>query len=132
MFLGGHADATVDGVAPDPRARRKAPEGHFGLGRELAGRREDEGTRAARSPFQEPMEDGEEESRRLAGARLGGADYVPPGENRRDSLFLDGRGGLVPEAIHRTEQDGIEPQRVEGVLRVRRLHRRSYGFMGLR
>src|SRR5947209_13563252 len=132
MLLRRHADAPVDGVAVDPRAFREPAEGDLDLGRELARRRQDEGPRPARGLFHESLKDRQQEGGRLAGARLRRPDDVATGEDRRDCLLLDWRRGLVSEAVYRPDENRVKAELVKGALRVRDLHRGSYGFIGLR
>jgi len=132
VLLGGHADAAIDRVAADLRALREAAEGDLDLGRELAGRREDEGPSVARSLLQESMEDGQKERGRLPGAGLRGPDHVAAGQDGGNRLLLDRRRRLVSEAVDRSEEDRVQTEMIERILRVRRLHRESYGFIGLR
>src|SRR5438132_11117487 len=132
MLLGGHADAPVDRVAANLRALREAAQGDFDLGRELAGRREDEGASVARRLFQESMQDWQEESRGLARTGLRGPDHVASRQDGGNRLLLDRCRSLVSEAVDGSEEDRVETEKIERILRVRRLHRESYGFIGLR
>jgi len=67
------------------------------LGGEFARRLEDERARHARAgaALLEHGEHRQHESSGLAGAGLGDAKHVAAGEDVRDSLLLDGGGGLV-------------------------------------
>src|SRR2546428_13368022 len=94
-------------MAVDSRAFREPAEGDLDLRRELAGRREDEGACPARGLLQESLKDRQEKRGCLARARLRGPDHVATGEDRRDRLFLDRRGGLVAEAVHRSEENWV-------------------------
>src|SRR5881396_3220290 len=132
VFLRGHSDAAIDRVAVDSGALRKPAEGDLDLGRELSRRRQDEGPRAARGLFHESLKDRQQEGGRLAGARLRRPDDVATGEDRRDCLLLDWRRGLVSEAVYRPDENRVKAELVKGALRVRDLHRGSYGFIGLR
>ncbi|MEY9224853.1 hypothetical protein ABH974_005276 [Bradyrhizobium ottawaense] len=72
------------------------------LGRELAGRLEDQRARHAR-PGPALLEDGEHrqhEGRGLAGAGLGDAEHVLACEDVGDRLFLNGGGGGVTGGRH--------------------------------
>src|SRR2546421_10052421 len=132
MLLRSHSNAPVDRVAANLRALRKAAEGDFDLGREVAGRREDEGPGVARRLFQESMQDWQEESRGLARTGLRGPDHVASRQDGGNRLLLDRCRSLVSEAVDGSEEDRVETQKIERILRVRRLHRESYGFIGLR
>ena len=57
-------------------------------------------------PAVEPLEYGDGEGRRLAGAGLGAADQVSPLQHGGDGLGLDGRRHGVPQFVHRAEQLG--------------------------
>src|SRR6185312_3972562 len=67
------------------------------LGGEFAGRLEDQGAwhAGAGAALFEHGQHGQDESGGLAGAGLGDAENVSPGEYVRDGLFLDRGGGLV-------------------------------------
>src|SRR5881296_131431 len=132
VLLRRHADAPVDRVAADAGPFREATEGHLDLGGQFAGRREDEGARATRGLLHKSLEDRKEKRGSLPRSRLCGADHIAARQNRGDCLLLDRRGGLVAQAIHGSKQDRVEAEKIEGVLRVRGLHRGSYEFIGLR
>src|SRR5438093_1391245 len=57
---------------------------------------------------------------------------IRPGEDRGDCLLLDWRRGLVSEAVYRADENRVKAELVKCALRVRDLHRGSYGFIGLR
>jgi len=114
VFLRGHSDAAVDGMAADPCAFREAAEGDFNLGGELAGRGEDESAGAAGRLAEEPVEDREDKGGRLAGTGLGGADHVPPAKDRGDRLALNWSRSLISEAFDRANEDGFEPEARKG------------------
>ena len=82
----------------DMRALGQFPDRVIDLDGEFAGGSEDEGVggsgRAAGAHGHDLGEDGQREGRRLAGAGLGDAQHVAPGQVRRDRLLLDrlGRG----------------------------------------
>ena len=69
------------------------PDAVGNLDGELAGRGKDQGPRRARDQVSavsaERLEQGEDEGRGLAGARLGEAEEVPALQQRRDRLRLD-------------------------------------------
>src|SRR5205807_405622 len=132
VLLRGHPDAAVYGVTADPGPLGQATEGDLDLGRELAGRREDEGAGSPRRLLQQSLQDRQEERGRLPGPGLRGADDVATGEDRGDRLFLNRRRSLVAEGVDRPEEDRFEAELVKGMFRVGRLHRTSYGLIGLR
>ena len=132
VLLRGHPDAAVYGVTADPGPLGQATEGDLDLGRELAGRREDEGAGSPRRLLQQSLQDRQEERGRLPGPGLRGADDVATGEDRGDRLFLDRGGSLVAEGVDRPEEDRFEAELVEGMLRVGCMHRPSYELIGLR
>src|SRR5207245_2362288 len=102
------------------------------LGRELAGRREDEGARPARGLLHESLQDRQKKRSGLPRSGLGRANDVATRQDGGDRLLLDRGGSFVAEAVDGSKEDRVEAEEVEGVLRVRRLHRGSYGFIGLR
>src|SRR5436309_7414416 len=132
MLLRRHADASVDRVAPDAGPFREAAEGDLDLSRKLAGRREDQSAGPARGLLHWSLENRKEKRGSLPRPRLCGAGHIAARQNRGDRLLLDRRGGLVAEAVDGPKEDRVEAEEIEGVLRVRRLHRGSYGFIGLR
>src|SRR5207247_8731983 len=69
---------------------------------------------------------------RHPGPGLRGADGVATGEDRGDRLFVNRRRSLVAEGVDRPEEDRFEAELVKGMFRVGRLHRTSYGLIGLR
>ena len=79
------------------------------LERQLPGGGENQGTDgpALDGLGVEPLENGGGKGAGLAGAGLGAAQYVPPGEGRRDGLFLDGGGALIPQ-FGQGPQDGLD------------------------
>jgi hypothetical protein len=62
----------------------------------------------------QPLEDGQDEGRRLAGARLGGTHEVAALEDERDRLDLDGRGRGEAFVGDRAEEFGRQAEAVEG------------------
>ena len=90
------------------------------LDRELAGRREDEaahrvqrGREALCRERREPLQQGERESCRLAGAGLRGAEKVASREDDGDGLRLDGGGFGIALLRDGTKQLGQQPEAFE-------------------
>src|SRR5207245_4104649 len=100
--------------------------------RELARWREDEGPSPARGLFHESLKDRQKKRSGLPRSGLRGTDHVAAREDRGDRLLLDRRGGLIAEGVNGSKEGPGEAEEVERVLRMRRLHRGSYGFIGLR
>ena len=90
-------DAAEDGARGEPGCRRERCESLVDLGGQLAGRREDEGTRtlrcAAGAAAQQTGDDRQEERIRLAGAGAAPAEDVTSGEAVRQGRGLDRGGG---------------------------------------
>src|SRR5207247_7253746 len=101
----GHADPTVVRVAADLRALREAAEGDLDLGREFAGRREDEGPSVARGLLQEAMEDRQKECGSFPGAGLRGPDHVATRQDRRNRLLQNRRRLLVFKPLDSRETE---------------------------
>ena len=55
-------------------------------------------------PDAQSLQRRQRERGRLAGARLGAAHQVVPGEHRADGFLLDGRGRLIALGAHGAEQ----------------------------
>src|SRR2546426_8411826 len=98
-------------------------------GGELAGGGEDEGAGPSRGLLHEALEDREEEGGGLAGAGLGGADDVPPDEDRGDRLPLDRRWSFVADRVDGPHEGGVEAEVVEGAFV---LHCRWYDLGAIR
>ena len=121
------ADAAVDRDRADGPPGAVGPDALLHLERELAGGNEDEdagqaarrltGTKrrcqACRDGV-EPLEDGQDEGGRLAGARLGACEDVAAGEDERDGLGLDGGGLGVALVRDSAEELGRQPELIEG------------------
>jgi hypothetical protein len=81
------------------------------LGGELAGRRQHQCSRSSGGGARaQPLQDGEHETRGLAGAGLRARQYVAPREHRGYRLKLDRGGNVVAFVGHGTEQFGHEPE----------------------
>ncbi len=59
---------------------------------------------AAGRPAAHQLQGGEDEGGRLAGAGLGAAQKIAPGEGQRDGLFLDGGGIYVAEVLYSLQE----------------------------
>ena len=103
LDLAAVAQATDDGAEAKAEAVAIGLEAARDLDGELAGRRQDESTRAlglgANGGGREVLQDGQRERRRLAGAGLGDAQNVAALQKRRNGALLDRRrhgvlGGL--------------------------------------
>src|SRR5690606_16362149 len=93
--LGLEAHTAVHGRAPQAGVPTEFGELVVDLLGELARRGDHEGADlplALALPAPEALEDGQHEGRRLAGAGLSQAQYVPAGQGRGYRLRLDGRG----------------------------------------
>ena len=76
------------------------PQRFSDLKRQLARRRQDEGADPTARSGAKAVEDRQGKGGGLAGAGLGAADEIPPGENAGDRPRLDRRGRLVPVFAH--------------------------------
>ncbi len=90
---------------PAPRSSR------VGVTHEDADRPTAAGLRVSRVRCQ-PLEDGQHEGRRLAGARLGAGEQVATGEDERNRFALDGRG-LGVALVARPRGEARAPARVQ-------------------
>ena len=87
---------------------------------ELTCRHQDEGPRiAAHAEVRQPLQQGQRERRRLPGPRGGLTQQIPPCEQRRDGLALDGRGLLVPQIGQRGGELGHHAEVAEAPRVVR-------------
>ena len=68
------------------------------------------------SKLKQALENGEDEGRRLAGARLGQAEHVAPLESERHGLPLDGAGFPEARVVDGSEQLGTEIETFEAGL----------------
>ncbi len=122
--------AAVDGRGADRALGAVGSDALLDLERKLAGRGQDEAANrkagratAAGLPGRQPtrfgptgvedLEDGEDESGRLAGARLGACEQVASGEYDRDGFGLDRRGLGVALRGDGTEELGRQPELFE-------------------
>ena len=106
-----------DDAGPQPGAVAGDRLGH--LQRELAGRREDQAERrvaaaAVRAQLGQPLQHGQREGGRLAGAGGGLTEQVTALHQRRDGLGLDRAGFGVAELVHHGQQLRPERKVVEG------------------
>ena len=85
---------------------------------QLAGRAQHQHAAALRlhldAVLQQAVQDRQREGRGLAGAGLGDADHVAPGERERDGLGLDGGGGEVVFFTKRSRDQVGEAEILEG------------------
>ncbi len=115
------ADAAEDDGVPKRQVATVRAEALVDLGRQLAGRAEDEGPGAATScavavlasRSGQSMKDGQGEGTGLARARLGTAEHVFPGERRRDRHQLNRGRGRVAFGGYGTNDGLREPQFME-------------------
>ena len=82
------------------------------LDAELARRREDERSRAART-VEQSIDDGKSERGGLAGSGLRESHHVAPFENQRDRLCLNRRWMLVSRVTYRAQRGPRQPKLVE-------------------
>ena len=103
------ADAAEHRGDGDARMAGVAAEGVGDLRGEFARRREHQRARRLRRGAaalgEQAMDDRRREGRRLAGAGLGEAQHVPPGERRGNGLELDGGGRDVAVVAEGAEND---------------------------
>ncbi len=78
------------------------------LRRQLAGGSQHQGSRGAGRPAAQPLQDGQQEGRRLAAAGHRAGEHVAPGEGRRDRLDLDRSGLDEAEVLDAAQQLGGE------------------------
>src|SRR5207237_1268712 len=78
------------------RARGSSSGARSGLSGGAAQGRDNEAPKRARSAAaRKPLENRQDERRRLAGAGLGGTDQIATGKRQRDGFLLNGGGALV-------------------------------------
>ncbi len=77
------------------------------LNRQLASWRDDQRPRPARWPGQQVLKRRQQEGGCLACARRRLGDQIAACQRRRDSLGLNGRGGIVPLVAHALNQAGM-------------------------
>jgi len=111
VLLGPHAHAAEDG-----RARHRGVHGELAqvlldLSGELAGGGQDEGARHTATLGHEPVEDGQQERRRLAAPRHGTGQDVATLEARRNGVLLDRRGAGEAHLLDAAEEIGVKPER---------------------
>ena len=82
------------------------------LRRELASRGEHQRTRRAlaRGGLGKPLQNGQHEACRLAGAGLGAGEHIAACEDRGNGLELNGGGSVVTLIGNGTQQFGLEPE----------------------
>ena len=109
LHLGGLAHAAENDGGAQLQALAVGLKALLDLEGQLPGGGENEGADgpALDGPGVEPLEDWGGKGTGLACTGLGAAQYVPPGEGRRDGLFLDGGGALIPQ-FGQGPQDGLD------------------------
>ena len=120
LFDGCHLRGLTHTAENDGVAQGEVLAVHFkalaDLQSQLTGGGEDQG---ADGPFLlcrvrgQAVEHGQRKGCGLAGARLGAAHQVPPGQHRRDGRCLNGRGGFVTRLRNGTQQRGGQIQFVK-------------------
>ena len=95
-------------AAGDRRVHGQVVEVLEDLRGQLAGRRQDERARGAAGLVDQPVEDGQQERRRLAAPGHRAGEHVPPLERGRDGVGLDRCRTGEPELL-----DSLEEARVE-------------------
>ena len=103
-----HADAAVNGGAPQAGLFTEAVDNVAGLFRQFAGRGDDKGLDGAARPFDEPLQYRQYERGRLAGAGLGQTDNVFTFQDRGDGLFLDWGCFLESEGFYSGHDTGVK------------------------
>jgi hypothetical protein len=114
LLLRAHVHAADDGDAGEAEVVAEREGLLVDLQRELARGRQHEHRELARRRADELLQDGQQERRRLAGARRRRPDEVAPGDGERDGLLLDGGGLGVAHVADRREEGGREAEVVEG------------------
>jgi hypothetical protein len=115
LRAGRHSAEDRDG--PDVAEPREPPDLRVDLDRQLAGGRQDQDQRASARLFEQPLQDGQREGRRLAGPGLGQAHDVPSLETGRNRLDLDRPGFIEARGPDAAIEAGIEAEAVEAALR---------------
>ena len=90
VIWGAGADAAVDGGAAQLGAGPEVADGFVDLFGQFAGGGDDQGARPVARTVQQFVQNGQDERGGLAGAGLGGADQVVPGQGSGDGGDLDG------------------------------------------
>ena len=113
VFLRAHAHAAEDRRARDRGVDGQRVEIFENLRRELAGRRKDE--RASRTPrlVDQPVQDRQQERRRLATAGLRRGNHVLALQRRRNCFSLNRGGPDETEFLDALEKRGMKPEMVE-------------------
>ena len=113
VFLRAHAHAAEDRRARDRGVDRQRVEIFENLRRELAGRRKDE--RAGRTPrlVDQPVQDRQQERRRLATAGLRRGNHVLALQRRRNCFSLNRGGPDETEFLDALEKRRMKPEMVE-------------------
>ena len=116
-----HRDAAVDHGRAQRDGPAVGPDALVDLHRQLARGHEDQGAHRVAGRRErgvgvrpQPVEDGQGEGRRLAGAGLGGGEDVAALEDERDGRGLDRGGGGVALLGDGLQQIGRQAERVKG------------------
>ena len=108
LDLAAVAQTADDGAKPEAEAAAVGVEAARDLHRKLSGRRQHERPRALRLGAlvgcSKQLQDGQRESRRLAGAGLGNAEHVAALQQGRNGACLDRRRGGVLGSVQGTQQ----------------------------
>ena len=110
--LGIDAHSAVDDGCAKPQITPVGADAFRNLRRQLSRRCEYEGADPPpiHTALLEPLQQGQREAGRLAGARLRAREYVVAGENGRYSLLLDRRRPGIALLFDRTQQFGREAE----------------------
>ena len=115
VLLGPHAHAAEDGRARHRGVHRELAQVLLDLSGELAGGGQDEGARHAATLGHEPVEDGQQERRRLAAPRHGAGQHVAALRGAGEAHLLDAAEeiGVKPERRkwHRPPSSHTQPPR---------------------
>ena len=103
-----HPDAAVDGRSRHRRVHREGVEVVENLRRQLTRRGEHQRPGRSARPGHQPVDQRQQEGRRLAAAGLRTGDEIPSLERRRNRLRLDRRRAGESEVLDRTEKSRIQ------------------------
>ena len=110
VLLRPHADAAEYSGSSDGRVHREIVEVAEDLGRELAGRRQNERPRDAAALVDQALEDGQQERGRLAASSHCRREKVASVERGRNRIGLNGRRTREAEILQTSEQMRMEPE----------------------
>ena len=106
--LGTLAHTAIDGRAAHPQILAQIRKGLVDLFGQFTGGGHDQHPHFAQGAAGQALEDGQGKGGGLACAGLGQTQHIPPREDERDGLFLDGGGRCVAHSF-----DGAVQARVE-------------------